>query len=193
MSHLSTLATHPSGPVGPLAALPTFPSRVLVVLDDTCQAKVGDLTHQGRRDQDVGGSEVSVNVVPLLDERHAFCNLHPKQRHPHPHLWPGPRWVPSQNTRGMSKFEKMGKCVWQLPLSCGRVLSSGWHFSISSSMLGGISGPGSLWGLLWGFKTSRDYFEERAMALFPQEPHTHTPEYYKVLSSPTFFLGDNLG
>lgn len=58
-----------------LAGLPTFPSCVFIVLDDTCQAKVGDLTHQGCRDQDIGSSEISVNVIPLLDEGHAFCNL----------------------------------------------------------------------------------------------------------------------
>ena len=80
MSQLSAL-THspPKWPHGPWAALPTFPGRVFIVLNETRQAKVGNLAHQGRRDQDVGGSEISVNVVPLLDEGHAFCNLHPKQ------------------------------------------------------------------------------------------------------------------
>lgn len=68
------------GPMGPLAVFPTFPSRVLIVLDDPCQAEVSNLTYQGCRDQDVGSTEISVNIVPLLDEGHAFCNLHPKQR-----------------------------------------------------------------------------------------------------------------
>lgn len=94
MSQDSTLTTHPSRARGPLSSILTFPSRVLVVLDDPCQAEVGNLTHQGRGDQDVGSPEVSVNVVPLLDEGHAFRNLHPKQRHPHPQIWPSPRWVP---------------------------------------------------------------------------------------------------
>lgn len=115
MSQLSALTAHPSGPHGPWAALPTFPGRVFIVLNDTRQAKVGNLAHQGRRDQDVGGSEISVNVVPLLDEGHAFCNLHPKQRHLHPHKWPSPRWVPPKNARGASKFEKTGKCVHAAP------------------------------------------------------------------------------
>ena len=68
----------PAGPAAPSTPSPTFPHRVLVVLDDPRQAEVGDLAHQGRRHQDVGGSKVSVDVVPPLDEGHAFCDLHPK-------------------------------------------------------------------------------------------------------------------
>lgn len=104
------------GSTGPSAASPTFPSCVLIVLYDPCQAEVSNLAHQGRRHQDVGGSEVSVDIVPLLDEGHAFCNLHPKQRHPYPRIWPSPRWVSSKSRREMSKCGKAGKYVRQLPL-----------------------------------------------------------------------------
>lgn len=53
----------------------TFSGCVLIVLDDSGEAKVSNLAHQSLRDQDVGGSQVSVNIVPLLDVGHSFCNL----------------------------------------------------------------------------------------------------------------------
>lgn len=55
----------------------TFSGRVLVVLDDTGQSKISDLTHQTLVDQDISSAEVSVNVVSLLDVSHAFCYLKP--------------------------------------------------------------------------------------------------------------------
>lgn len=49
--------------------------RVLVVLDESRQAKVGDLAHQVVGHQDVSGSQVSVDVVHPLDEGHAVGDL----------------------------------------------------------------------------------------------------------------------
>lgn len=57
----------------------TFPGCVLIIFDDASEAKVGDFAHQSLVDQDVGGSQVSVDVVPLLDVRHPLCNLHAQQ------------------------------------------------------------------------------------------------------------------
>jgi len=53
----------------------TLSGGVLVVLDEPSQAEVGDLTHQVISHQDVGGSQVSVDVVHPLDEGHAVCDL----------------------------------------------------------------------------------------------------------------------
>lgn len=49
--------------------------RVLVVLDESSEAKVGDLAHQVVGHEDVGSSQVSVDVVHPLDEGHAVCDL----------------------------------------------------------------------------------------------------------------------
>lgn len=54
---------------------PTLSRCVFVVFDEPCQAEVGDLAHQTVADQDVGGAQVSVNVVHPLDVRHACCHL----------------------------------------------------------------------------------------------------------------------
>lgn len=53
----------------------TLSRRVFIVFDEPCQAKVGDLAHQTVPDQDVGGAQVSVNVVHPLDVRHACRHL----------------------------------------------------------------------------------------------------------------------
>ena len=53
----------------------TLSSRVLVVLDEPSQAKVSDLTDQVISHQDVGSSQVPVDVVHPLDEGHAVCDL----------------------------------------------------------------------------------------------------------------------
>lgn len=53
----------------------TLSGGVLVVLDEPSQAKVGDLTHQVISHQDVGGSQVPVDVVHPLNEGHAVCDL----------------------------------------------------------------------------------------------------------------------
>lgn len=56
-----------------------MPSRVLVVLDEPGQAEVSDLAHQVVSDQDVGSSQVPVDVVHPLDEGHAVRNLRGKR------------------------------------------------------------------------------------------------------------------
>jgi len=66
-------------PPPPLASR-TFPGRVLVVLDDSGEPKVRDLAHQCGRHQNIGSSQVSVDVVPLLDKSHSFCNLSKGER-----------------------------------------------------------------------------------------------------------------
>lgn len=53
----------------------TLSGGVLVVLDEPSQAEVSDLTHQVISDQNVGGSQVPVDVVHPLNEGHAVCNL----------------------------------------------------------------------------------------------------------------------
>lgn len=53
----------------------TLSGRVLVVLDESSQTKVRDFTHQVISHQDVGSSQVPVDVVHPLDEGHAVCNL----------------------------------------------------------------------------------------------------------------------
>ena len=53
----------------------TLASRVLVVLDEAGQPEVGDFAAQGVRHEDVGGSQVAVDVVLGLDEGHAFGDL----------------------------------------------------------------------------------------------------------------------
>lgn len=60
----------------------TFPSCVFVILNHSGQAKIGNLAHQDCGDQDVGSSQVPVDVVSLLNESHAFCYLQQvKKRH----------------------------------------------------------------------------------------------------------------
>lgn len=54
---------------------PTLPSGVLVVFDEPGQAEVSDLADQIVPHQDVGGAEVSVDVVHPLDVGHACCHL----------------------------------------------------------------------------------------------------------------------
>lgn len=53
----------------------TLSGGVLVVLDEPSQAEVSDLTHQVISDQNVGSSQVPVDVVHPLNEGHAVCNL----------------------------------------------------------------------------------------------------------------------
>lgn len=53
----------------------TLSSSVLVVLNEPRQAKVSDLTNQVISHQDVGRSQVSVDVVHPLYEGHAVCDL----------------------------------------------------------------------------------------------------------------------
>lgn len=53
----------------------TLPSRVLVVLDESCQAKISHFAHQVLPHQDVGCPEVPVDVVHPLHIGHARCNL----------------------------------------------------------------------------------------------------------------------
>lgn len=53
----------------------TLSCSVLVVFDESRQAKVGYFTHQAVSHQDVGGSQVSVDVVHPLHVSHACGNL----------------------------------------------------------------------------------------------------------------------
>lgn len=53
----------------------TLPRRVLIVLDEPRQAEIGDLAHQTVSDQDVGGTQVPVDVVHPLDVRHPCRHL----------------------------------------------------------------------------------------------------------------------
>lgn len=71
-SHCSNINCH----LHESALLPcTFSGRVLVVFNDTSQAKVCNFTNESLVDQDVGGSQISVDVVHLLNVGHALCNL----------------------------------------------------------------------------------------------------------------------
>lgn len=54
---------------------PTFPRCVLVIFNDSGEAKICDFAHEGLGDQDVGGSKVPVNVVLSLDVSHSLCDL----------------------------------------------------------------------------------------------------------------------
>ena len=54
---------------------PTLPSGVFVVFYEPGQAKVSDFAHQAVSHQDVGGAQVSVDVVHPLDVGHACCHL----------------------------------------------------------------------------------------------------------------------
>ena len=53
----------------------TLPGSVLVVLDEPRQTKVSDLADQVVSDQDVGGTQVPVDVVHPLDEGHPISDL----------------------------------------------------------------------------------------------------------------------
>ncbi len=53
----------------------TLSSRVLIVLDESSQPKVCNLTDQTFSNQDVGSSQVSVDVVHPLNIGHACSNL----------------------------------------------------------------------------------------------------------------------
>lgn len=53
----------------------TLSGCVLVVLDEPSQAEVGDLAHQIVSDEDVGCSQVTMDVVHPLDVRHPGSNL----------------------------------------------------------------------------------------------------------------------
>ena len=54
---------------------PTLPSGVFVVFYEPGQAEVSDFAHQAVSHQDVGGAQVSVDVVHPLDVGHACCHL----------------------------------------------------------------------------------------------------------------------
>lgn len=53
----------------------TLSGGVLVILDESSQAEIGNFAHQVISHQDVGSSEVSVDVVHPLDEGHAIWDL----------------------------------------------------------------------------------------------------------------------
>lgn len=53
----------------------TLPSRVLVVLDEACQAEVSHFAHQVLPHKDVGSPEVPVDVVHPLHVGHTRCDL----------------------------------------------------------------------------------------------------------------------
>lgn len=53
----------------------TLSCSVLVVFDESRQAEVSHFTHQAVSHQDVGGTQVSMNIVHPLHISHACCNL----------------------------------------------------------------------------------------------------------------------
>lgn len=53
----------------------TLSGGVLIILNDSRQAKISYFTEQALRHQDVSRPQVSVNVIPLLYECHALCDL----------------------------------------------------------------------------------------------------------------------
>lgn len=58
-----------------LCHLLTLLGSILVVLNDTRQTKVCNLADQSLVDQDVGSTQVPVDVIPPFDVSHALCNL----------------------------------------------------------------------------------------------------------------------
>lgn len=60
----------------------TLSGCVLVVLYQPGQTEVCDLAHEVISHQDVRSSQVPVDVVHPLDERHAVSNLQVKEKHP---------------------------------------------------------------------------------------------------------------
>lgn len=74
------------------------------------------------------------------------------------------------------KCEKTGKCVCQSPFFCvweGTELRPA--FLCLAIQVGGASGPGLVRRLLWSSETSKEHFEEKAMASF-YRTYTLTPE-----------------
>lgn len=65
---------------------PTLPSGVFVIFDEPSQAEVSDLAHQIVRHQDVGGAQVSVDVVHPLDVGHARRHLEHSEHSKHFYL-----------------------------------------------------------------------------------------------------------
>lgn len=61
----------------------TLSSCVLIVLDKTSQTKVCNLAHQVVSDQDVGGTQITVNVVHSFNVRHSSCNLQKERQGVH--------------------------------------------------------------------------------------------------------------
>lgn len=59
----------------------TFSCCVLIVLNESCQAKVCNLTDEFMRDQDVCCSQVSMDVISLLNEGHAIGHLQGAAHH----------------------------------------------------------------------------------------------------------------
>ncbi len=59
----------------PDGAFLTLPGSVLIVLNESGQAKVSNLTHQAITNQNVSRTQVSVNVVHPLDVGHASSHL----------------------------------------------------------------------------------------------------------------------
>lgn len=57
------------------ASLHTFPGCVLIIFDHSGQAKISYFAHKQCRHQNVGSSEIPVDVVSLLYVSHAFCYL----------------------------------------------------------------------------------------------------------------------
>lgn len=64
-----------------LQGVVTLSCCVFIVFNQSCQSKVGDLTDEFMRHQNIGGSQVSVDVIPLLNEGHAVSHLQGAARH----------------------------------------------------------------------------------------------------------------
>ena len=61
----------PHGHTASAGSLPTLPGCVLIVFDEPSQPKVSHFAHEALSNQDVGSTEVSVDIVHPLHVRHA--------------------------------------------------------------------------------------------------------------------------
>lgn len=59
----------------------TLSRCVFIVLNESCQSKVGNLTDAFMRNQNVGCSQVSMNVVSRFNEGHAISHLQGTAHH----------------------------------------------------------------------------------------------------------------
>ena len=92
---------------------PTLPSSVLIVFNESCQTEVGHFTHQAVSHQDVGSSQVSVDVVHPLHVGHACCNLEEVTQ----------RW---QGLYNEYKHCLVFKCVWTVSNFTWAAMSTSW-------------------------------------------------------------------
>lgn len=56
-------------------AVATLSRCVFVVLYESCESKVGNLADELMRDENIGSSQISMNVIFLLNKCHAVSHL----------------------------------------------------------------------------------------------------------------------